>query len=158
MKLIFENGRIIFRLELVIGSNIIFLIQKLILYFSYYLFKFFPALRRVFFRKIEEKLNKDKPVFVIGVSEIANVLNFLSLALPNSISVCFYKNKFYLNNVYDIYPKADKRIYKIKGLYIFFISPWILGYLVNVGDIFFYNWINSFIFNANYLGRLNIKP
>jgi len=156
MKLIFENGRIIFRLELVIGSNIIFLIQKLILYFSYYLFKFFPALRKVFFRKIEEKINKDKPVFIIGVSEIANVLNFLSLVLPNSISVCFYKNKFYLNNVYDIYPKNDKRIYK--GLYIFFISPWVLGYLVNVGDIFFYNWLNGFIFNFYYLKKLNMKP
>jgi len=158
MKLIFENGRVIFRLELVIGSKIIFLIQKLILYFSYYLFKFFPSLRKVFFGKIEEKIDKNKTVFVVGVSEIANVINFLSIVLPNSISVCFYKNKFYINNVYDIYPKFDNRQILYKGVYVFFISPWILGYLVNVADIFFYNWVNSFIFNFYYLRRLNMNP
>jgi|GEM_PF-678283 len=157
MKLIFENGRIIFRLELVIGSSIIFLIQKLILYFSYYLFKFFPALRKVFFRKIEEKIDKNKIVFVIGVTEISNILYLYSKTIENSISVCFYENKYY-NNIYDIQFRFNYKGKFLKGLHIFFFAPWIFGYLVNVSDIFFYNWLNGFIFNFYYLGKLNMKP
>ncbi|MGC8733986.1 MAG: glycosyltransferase [bacterium] len=139
-----------------ISRKIIRIFQKIVLNFSYYLFKYLPFFRRLFFLNIEEKIDKSKTVFVIGVSEIANVLFYLSKIIPNSISVCLYPNKFYPQNDYDI--KFNKIDNKIKNfIFIYFYSPFLLGYLLNVADIFFFLWLNGFIFNNSDIIKLNKK-
>ncbi len=128
-----------------ISTKILFWLRILILNFSYYLFRYFPIFRGIFYKKIEEKLDKNKAVFVIGVSEIANVLYYLSKVIPNSISVCLYPNKFYPKNDYDIKLKEVKK--KSDYIFIYFYGAFLLGYLLNIADTFFYIWLNGFIFN-----------
>lgn len=139
---------------LLLSRKIIKFLQKIILNFSYYLFKYFPFFRKIFFKGIEEKINKNKTVFVIGVSEIANVLFYLSRIIPNSISVCLYPNKFYSNNIYDI---KVKKFDVNKYVFILFYGAFLLGYLLNVSDVFFYIWSNGFIFNFYDLRKLDNK-
>ncbi len=138
-----------------ISTKILFWLRVFILNFSYYLFKYFPIFKRIFYKKIEEKINKDRPVFVIGVSEIANVLYYLSKIIPNSISVCLYPNKFYPKNEYDIKLREVEK--KNDYIFIYFYGAFLLGYLLNVADTFFFIWLNGFVFNGNDIGLLKNK-
>jgi hypothetical protein len=89
--------------------------------------------------KLIPPLRKRK--FVIGVTEVANNINMLQKVIPESYSVCFRLNQYYLNNSYDfILPK--KKIYR--SLYHYLYKPFLLCRLAQAVDTFIYIWIDSF--------------
>jgi hypothetical protein len=99
-----------------------------------------------------------KRKFVIGVTEIANNIYMLQKVIPESYSVCFALNQYYLNNTYDfILPK--KKLYH--SVYHYLYKPFLLCRLAQAVDTFIYIWTDSFCENREidftYLKRKNKK-
>lgn len=87
-------------------------------------------------------LSRKKISAVVGVIEIAGYLDKLGSLIDNSYTVCFNKSNYYdykysyqINNKYNLI----RRLTKV------FISPLLLGYLINKSDNFIYTWSEGFL-------------
>jgi hypothetical protein len=109
----------------------IFQFQKLFFFLSFYFFKLF---------QLEKKSS-----WGIGVDEIASYLTYLQQNIPKSVSICLRKNKSYSHNyTFSFYPKNSKLEFLLKT----FFGPFILGYLANRYDSFFYIGSKGFLFEG----------
>jgi hypothetical protein len=106
---------------------IIFSIQKLLLYISFYIFK----------------TSNVRYNTVIGVTEIASNIKYISEVLPKSATVCLESNKYYNYNYnYQIVKTVFVKFrYLIKIIY----GPVLLGYLSTRTNNFFYIWSDGFL-------------
>jgi len=106
-----------------------FLIKQLVYYFQ------------IFLALIVYKITPcQKKKIIIGVSEIANILNNLKLLFNDDcIVVCKERNKFYKKNNYDI--DIDGKFLPLKILY----SAFLFGRLAKKAFFFIYLWNNSFL-------------
>lgn len=108
--------------------GVVIFIQKCILYFFNFYFKFFS------FKKVD---------FIIGVHEVANILNFFkSIFKERCLTVNIRKNKFYSENIYDYGPINTKSFNGLLALVIYY--PYLLAKLSYRSDIFIYLWDNGF--------------
>lgn len=105
-------------------TKIIFSIQKILLFSSYYFFYL-------------TSFNKKKIQWVIGVDEIASVIFRLSKCIDNSYSVNFTPHLFYEKFTYNF------NIHKYRSIY----GPIILGKLINRASGFLYIWSTGFLIN-----------
>lgn len=113
-------------------KTFVFFNQKLLLFLSYYFFKFTTF-----------KLKKIE--WVIGTAEVANYLFLISQILKSNKSVCLYGNKFY-SHEYSYSVKSEWSL--IKNLIIIFYGPLLLGYLTNKANNFFYIGGSGFLLSA----------
>ena len=112
--------------------KIVIIIQNILLYLSFFFFKFQRC---------------DKKKIVIGVTEIANNIFSLGNVFKNNLTVNFVNHKFYKNNKYDYILNNKWIINKyLKLLY----GPILLGYLANKAGIFFYIWSDGFLLDRKY--------
>lgn len=99
-----------------------------------------------------------KRQFVIGVTEVANNIYMLKKVLPDSYSVCFHLNQYYLNNSYD-FILPNKKFYRL--LYHYLYKPFLLCRLAQAVETFIYIWTDSFCEDRErdfkYLKRKNKK-
>lgn len=99
-----------------------------------------------------------KRKFVIGVTEIANNIYMLKKVIPESYSICFGLNQYYLNNTYD-FISPNKKLYR--SLYHYLYKPFLLCRLAQAADIFIYIWTDGFCddreMDFKYLKRKNKK-
>lgn len=116
-------------------KKILYLTQILLLNISY-----------SFFKLIYLKKNRNIS-WVIGVSEIASILNFLGNIIIKSKTVCFDKNSYYKLS-YDFSIDVSNKY--LKFLYRSFYGPILLGYLVNKNSHFLYIWSSGFLINREY--------
>jgi hypothetical protein len=88
---------------------------------------------------------RQKKKIIIGVSEIANVLNNIKLLFNDDcIVVCKNKNRFYKKNNYDI--DISQKLLLIKIFY----SAFLLGRLAKNAYFFIYFWSDGFLFNREF--------
>jgi ribosomal protein S8 len=115
-------------------KEILYVLQIIIFYFSYYFYKFLL-------------IKSNKTDWVIGVSEIANNIYFLGNILENSITVCLDKNSYYKSNyTYEINVNNKLLKYIVRFLY----GPILFGKLIHISDRFFYIWSTGFLFNREF--------
>ncbi len=120
-------------------------IEKLIYYFQIPLFLisfYFFKLISIFSTKSKKKI-----LWVIGVSEIASNIYFLSKIIKPSLTVCLDRNPFYNHN-YDF--SINVRNVMLKYIYRIFYGPILLGYLANKATHFFYIWATGFLLDREY--------
>lgn len=110
----------------------IFWVQKLLLRVSYLICRAF--------------VSTDKNLWVVGVVEVANCLNYISGAFEKVLTVNFLTNKFYMSNKYD-FSLARLPKYLIAPASVI-LRPIILGYLANRSDKFFYIWNAGFLISS----------
>jgi hypothetical protein len=108
-------------------------------------------LATIFFKLTQNKKKK----IIIGVSEIANVLfNLKKLFNQDCIVICKERNRFFMQNNYDIdYSKSIKVIKLI-------LSAYYLGILAKNSKYFIYLWDDGFLLNREmdfqFLKKYNI--
>jgi hypothetical protein len=108
----------------------VFQIQKLLVYTSFSFFKIF--------------VREDKDLWVVGVQEIANYLNFIANSIPKKYTVNIVPNKYYLRNHYNFQGFQNKWI---NSIIIMFYLPILFGYLVAKSNNFIYCWNSGFLIN-----------
>lgn len=108
-----------------------FRFQKLLLCISFFIFK------------ISGVKNK-KGLWVIGVDEIAANIKNVSQVLRPSLTVSFFRHKYYDYN-YDFCLGVRNPLNIFRR---FFVGPVLLGYLVNKADGFFYIWSSGFMMSG----------
>jgi hypothetical protein len=79
----------------------------------------------------------DPDLWVIGVDETANYINFLTGVFERSYSVSLSSNKFYKNNIYNFCFSQKLPPYLTKNLRLL-MGPILMGYLLNRANSFFY--------------------
>lgn len=121
--------------------------QKGLLYLSYYIFKVF----------IKEESKDVK--WIIGVTEIANMMNFFSNVLKPSTTVCFELDGFFPENKYDYVFVSKLRF--LNTFYKLIVGPIALAYFSFKGTHFLYFWSTSFTYSREidlkFLKRVNKK-
>lgn len=116
-------------------SSVFLLLQIILLNISYFIFKLIC-------------LKKNQNIsWVIGVSEIASMLYFISNLFKHSISVCLDKN-FYYKLSYDFSINISNKY--LKFIYRIFYGPILLGYLANKNSHFLYIWNTGFLIDREY--------
>lgn len=115
-------------------KNIIYILQKILLFISYYS-------NKIFYQKY------NKIDWVIGVDEIAKFISLLKGILPNSYTISFSKNKFY-ELEYDFSIKETNKY--LRYIYRIFLGPILLGFLMNKSNKFWYIGSTGFLINREY--------
>ena len=109
-------------------------IQLLLLYASNFIFQYIYV-------------PKNKVNWVVGVHEIAANITNLSRILESSISVSLKSSKYY-DYKYDYQIRSGSKLvyYLIRFIY----GPFLLGYLANKANSFFYIWDQGFLFERKF--------
>lgn len=91
-----------------------------------------------FYRMVAGRKKKDTQGMVIGVDEVANMLDGLSLIFPHATMVCLSGHPFYARKyAYGPYHILSRVI----------LAPLILGKLANKNEVFVYIWWKGFLLN-----------
>ncbi len=95
---------------------------------------------------ISKYINISKADWIIGVDEIAKVINDLKVTLPNSCSVSFSVHPFYnLNYDYSLTLRNKYLLFIIR----FFWGPILFGYLLHKSKRFIYIWHTGFLLDRS---------
>jgi len=110
------------------------LIQKLLLYTSFYFFRIFHG-----------RVKQDQ--WVIGVDEMASMIYLLGKTVTPSKTISLSNNPFY-KLPYDYHIPISSKIisYLVRGIY----GPILLGYLANRSNLFWYIWSTGFLLDRDF--------
>lgn len=89
--------------------------------------------------------NKKRYFVVFGVTEIAGFLFKLSGLFTKSFTVCLYNNRSYDHK----YSFKNHGNYFIRRIVIVMLGPWLLGYLINMTETFFYTYSYGFLMDLD---------
>ena len=105
------------------------LIQKTLLYISYY--------------SVKTVSNQSgKYDWIIGTYEVANFIYLLKGALPNSYTVALQKNKYYSSS-YNFSTNVSNKY--LRKIYNTLVGPILLGCLMHKSERFIYIWSTGFL-------------